>query len=611
MRIDNAQLIDDRSTTQVLPAHPAIISILQIEQQDSIASVLEILRQQNKPVLLVLPEREGVFSQLDHFERLRAFLNRGQGPPFLHFVMPTRRTKERILAAQYGFQISASDEEALQAVLAHYSSLQPRKEAKLAPSLRNTGPITPLPETNPFFSASQVAPLGEMDTSLKTKQTTLAPETDTSFRTKQAAPLPETDTSFRTSQVQVTPLPQTPSFAPTPALQLTKRQPYLLIALIIVVLLMGSVVLIPMMLMPVQPKTNTAAIAPTTVGTLTLGDSGQYDPATTVGYNDIVNLSLHSLTNPHTAMAYFAWLMPDQTNDDAIPLLLGRLSVNGGNATVHYASPAHMNLLAQYSGVRITEQAANTTPSTPSLDPQTWRWEGWVPHTPTPGDEKQYSLLSHLRHLLAQDPTLQANNISGGLVIWMTRNVAKVEEWSSAAQGGWGAQMPNDAADLIHRHFLRILDYIDGSSYVWQDVPAGSSWLVDPVAGKLGLLSYTQGQEPPGFLQHVDIHLTGLAGSPGHTVAQQKVAIQVDGVISRMINDLTQVRKDAVQLVKLNDDQLRQPGTLTLLNEMASLTTEVKGGWFDPTTNENMGGVIWLNARIQQLAAIPLQASSH
>ena len=611
MRIDNAQLIDDRSTSQVLPAHPAIISILQIEQHDSIASVLEILRQQNKPVLLVLPEREGVFSQLDHFERLRAFLNRGQGPPFLHFVMPPRRTKERILAAQYAFQVSASDEEALQAVLAHYSSLPARKEAKpSAPSPRNTGPITPLPETNPFFSASQVAPLGRVDTSVRTKQATPPVEMDTSARARQVTPPAETDTSFRKSQVQVAPLPQTPSFAPTPTPNPTKRQPYLLIALIIMVLLVGSVVLVPMMLIPVQPKTNVAAVAPTTVGTLTLGDSGQYDPATTVGYNDIVNLSLHSLTNPHAGMAYFAWFMPDQTNDDAIPLLLGRLSVKGGNATIHYASPAHTNLLAQYSGVRITEQPASTTPSTPSLDPQTWRWEGWVPHTPTPGDEKQYSLLSHLRHLLAQYPTLQANNISGGLVIWMPRNVSKVEEWSSAAQGGWGAQMPNDAAALLHRHFLRILDYIDGSSYVWQDVPAGSPWLVDSVAGKLGLLSYTQSQEPPGFLQHVDIHLTGLAGSPGHTVEQQKVAIQVDGVISRMINDLEQVRKDAVQLVKLNDDQLRQPGTLTLLNEMASLTTEVKGGWFDPTTNENIGGVIWLSARIQQLATISLQASS-
>src|SRR5262249_49637674 len=247
--------------------------------------------------------------------------------------------------------------------------------------------------------------------------------------------------------------------------------------------------------------------------------------------------------------------------------LLGRLSVNAGNATLQYTSPAHTNLLAQYSGVRITEQPAKGDPDTPSQDPKTWRWEGWIPHIPTPGDAHQYSMLSHFRHLLAKDPTLQANKISGGLVIWMTRNVAKVEEWSSAAQGSWG----DGNADLIHRHMLRILDYLDGQAYVGQDVPAGSEWLGDPVGGKLGLLSYTQGQQPPGYLQHVELHLNGLASSPGHTEEQKKVAIQVHDVITRMIDDLTQVRKDAAQLVQRSNDQLLQPDALTLLNEMATL----------------------------------------
>ena len=187
----------------------------------------------------------------------------------------------------------------------------------------------------------------------------------------------------------------------------------------------------------------------------------------------------------------------------------------------------------------------------------------------------------------------------------MKRNVGKVEEWSSAAQGSWG----DGNADLIHRHMLRILDYLDGQAYVWQDVPAGSEWLVDPVAGKLGLLSYTQGQQPPGYLQHVDIHLNGLASSPGHTEEQKKVAIQVDGVIARMINDLTKVRQDAVQLVQRSNDQLLQPDALALLNEMATLTKGVSSGWFDATTDENQGGVVWLSARIQQLATVSLTAS--
>jgi hypothetical protein len=343
---------------------------------------------------------------------------------------------------------------------------------------------------------------------------------------------------------------------------------------------------------------------------LAFTDSGQYDPGITVGYNDIVTLSLHSAATPQAGNAYLVWLLPDKGDDTTVPLLLGHLSVNGGNAALRYVSPAHTNLLAQYSRVRITEQPANNDSSTPSPDPKTWRWEGALPNVPTPGDVHKYSLLSHLRHLLAKDPTLQNNQIPGGLAIWMTRNMAKVQEWSGAARGGWGSQMSDGDADLIHRHLIRILNYLDGQAYVWQDVPAGSPWLAEPsLPGKLGLLSYTQDQDPPGYLQHVDHHLTGLADSPDHTQEQEKVAIQVHDVITKTIKDLTQVRKDAAQLVQRSNEQLRQPDTLTLLNEMATLTTEVNSGWFDAATHQNQGGVMWVYARIQQLATISLQVS--
>jgi hypothetical protein len=188
----------------------------------------------------------------------------------------------------------------------------------------------------------------------------------------------------------------------------------------------------------------------------------------------------------------------------------------------------------------------------------------------------------------------------------MTRNVSKVEEWSSAAQGSWG----NGDTDLIHKQLIRILDYLDGQAYAWQDVPAESPWLVDPQAGKFGLLSYTQDQQPPGYLQHVDIHLNGLVSSPGHTEEQKETAIQVESVIARMINDLTQVRKDAVLSVQRNNAQLLQTDTLTLLNEMVTLTTEANSGWFDTTTHKNVGGTVWLNAEIQQLAMISLGTSN-
>jgi eukaryotic-like serine/threonine-protein kinase len=421
--------------------------------------------------------------------------------------------------------------------------------------------------------------------------------------TQQSQPL-----QLKDSQSQLPPVP-TVRFSPTPPLPRTVQSKRAwkgkLIACFVVLFMLVSSTIASLYMLQRQ-----SGQASPTMDTLTFSDSQQYDPSKTVGYNDKVTLSLHSLTTPQAGMDYFAWLMPDQRDGTASPLLLGRLSVNAGNAALEYDSPAHTNLLAQYSGVRIIEQPANGDPSSPSSDPKTWRWEGWIPNKQTPGDESHYSLLDHLRHLLAKDPTLQENGIAGGLVTWMMQNVGKVQEWSSAAQGNWGSQMPDGDADLIHRHLLRILDYLDGQSYVWQDVPIESPWLVDEVAGKLGLLSYTQDQKTPGYLQHVDIHLQGLAGSPGHTEEQKKGAIQEEDFIARMIKDLTIVRDDARTLVKLSNADLRRTDTLTLLNKMLSLTTEANSGWFDATTRANQGGAIRLSMRIQQLATISLQTSN-
>jgi hypothetical protein len=87
------------------------------------------------------------------------------------------------------------------------------------------------------------------------------------------------------------------------------------------------------------------------------------------------------------------------------------------------------------------------------------------------------------------------------------------------------------------------------------------------------------------------------------------LAIQVDGVITKMENDVMQIRRDAIQLVARTSSQMRHPDTLTLLNDMVSRTNEIKSGWFDATSGEDIGGVVWLQARIQQLATIVIQKS--
>jgi hypothetical protein len=390
---------------------------------------------------------------------------------------------------------------------------------------------------------------------------------------------------------------------PSPQTLPKTRQPLLSARKMALFLVISALLLPVMLLIPTRPTHPVHPIpAAIPVGTFSFESSNQFNPTLTQGYNDIVKLSLSRIPAPPQGFFYAAWLMPDPSDDSTVPLLLGIFHAE--SITVTYSSPDHTNLLARYSGVRITIQPANSRPETPSLDPKTWKWQGFLPNGASPGDEDHYSLLSHLRHLLARDPTLQANDIPGGLVLWLTQNVSKIEEWAGSAQGDWhGMQISAESADQIHRHLLRILEYLDGMFYYERDVPAGSPWIVDPLAGKIGLLDRVQNQQPPAFLVHVDIHLTGLANAPGHTMQQQQLAILIDTVITRMKRDLQQVRKDAALLVTMNAQQLRQLSNQAPLNEIAHLTSEVNSGWFDTQTGENIGGVLWMTSRLQQLAS--------
>ncbi|MBE3561775.1 MAG: hypothetical protein IMW89_21510 [Ktedonobacteraceae bacterium] len=313
-------------------------------------------------------------------------------------------------------------------------------------------------------------------------------------------------------------------------------------------------------------------------------------------------------------MRYRAWLLPDVGDDTTMPLLLGTFA--GGSVELTYADERHRNLLATYSGMRITvEPEAKTpkvSPELPSQNPATWRWEGFIANLPTPGDPAHASFLSHVRHLLAREPTLQANQMPGGLALWLTRNVAKLAEWASAAQGNWqGAQTSEGEAAQIHRHLLRILEYVDGLFYYTRDVPAGSPWLVDRVAGKIGLLNSVPDQNPPALLTHVALHLTGLTSSPGHTEQQKQLVLLMEKVIEQMQTDMQQVRQDAVALVKKTPQQLQQPESRTTLNHLVLLTSRLTSGWLDTASGTNLGGVVWMSSRLQQLATISLLASKH
>jgi hypothetical protein len=361
-------------------------------------------------------------------------------------------------------------------------------------------------------------------------------------------------------------------------------------------------------------KFNTAAAPPVAslnkiVGHVLFSSSGQINENTSQGIGDQVELDLSNIPDPAAGKSYYAWLL----NDDPVEgkaLLLGQLQVTHGLVHFQYSGDQqHTNLLEVTNRLLVTEEDAAITPSTPSLDKNTWRYMAEFPQKPNPLDTiHHFSLLSHLRHLLASDPTLQLLGMPGGLDIWLFRNAQKILEWSGSARDDWASQ----STALMHRHIIRVLDYLDGLSYVQNDVPIDSPVLVNERIARVSLLEFdVQHQSPPGFLYHIALHLHGMAESPGATSAQKSLAIQIDTAISKVQALLEQVRQDAKKLVMMTDAQLLQPATLSLLDDMVKHAQDAFIGQFDPTTGEIQDGVTQIHYAIQRLATIDVAVVSN
>jgi hypothetical protein len=581
MRIDIASHLsstedDQQQTTLIHSSADELkgLHVIQIEPEDEFESILMALRLQSEPVILLLPEQSQAFSDPAHFEQLRQICT----PDKVSLVLPKSRIKALArYAHQYGFSFASSVEKAAQLLPLHEEE-EHEQRSEAVPTV-SSGPLAGMqPETNEVPTESTQEHLGTSG---------IEPETIATQWPPQSVPSS----------------PQTPPVAPARR-KLSTRRVSLLATMVALVVIAGAV-LLPALFSEQPGLMQPGAVpAATTVGQIAFTSSGQLDPSSSKGLNDIVTVSLSDLSAPTSGNAFYAWLMPDKSDDTTRPLLLGKLSIKQGKAQLTYAHPDHQNLLASYSGFLVTEQESNPQPMTSPLNPQAWRYVGSVPNTPTPGDEQHFSLLSHMRHLLAKDPDLQKIGLQGGLDIWLFRNAGKIFEWSNAARDSWAG---GQQTDLIHRHMIRILDYLDGA-YVYNsgDVPLGSPLLVDPKMGRIGLLEVSQTQALPAYLTHVDLHLNGLANSPGHTEAQRQLAFQIDTALKKDMSFLQAVRQDAVKLVKMDDGQLKSNEALSLLNDMVINATNAYTGQLDPKTGGNINGIVWVHSKLQGLATMPV-----
>jgi len=344
------------------------------------------------------------------------------------------------------------------------------------------------------------------------------------------------------------------------------------------------------------------------VGQFAFLSSGQANDSGSQGIADQVQVDLHAIQGPSEGKSYYAWLLPDK--DDLPAMFLGTIVIRGETGHMIYSDPHHTNLLAHSSGLLITEQDATPIPHLPSPNKSDWRYLAQIPQTLPAGSGQQYSLLDHLRHLLAEDPTLKAHGLPGGLAPWLYHNTKIVYELSTSARDGWYAG-ESAASALLRSHLIQVLAYLDGASYVARDLPATTRVPAQAnPGGGIGLLEYEQEQNPAGCLKHVALHTNGVASSPGSNTSLRQQAAQITTAIGYITAWLEKVRQDITKLIVMTNQQLQQPEAGKLLNDMAlnaTLAWNGQGGQSGGIGQED--GVQWVYLHIQRLTTMDITAA--
>jgi hypothetical protein len=219
-------------------------------------------------------------------------------------------------------------------------------------------------------------------------------------------------------------------------------------------------------------------------------------------------------------------------------------------------------------------------------------------------------MLDHLRHLLVESPELAIRGLHGGLAFWFVRNTATVSELANSLADDWQKK----DAHAIRQQTIRILDYLDGASFVNNDVPPGTPMLADAQTARVALLGPAphdadppgyvyQDEAPPGYTYLIQMHMNGALLTPQSTSQQRQLATQINRAIDSAKRILTQVYQDAKQLIHLTDAQLLQQPGLTLLNDLTTQAQYAYTGRPNPSAGTSQGGVLWIYDNLQRLAS--------
>ena len=403
-----------------------------------------------------------------------------------------------------------------------------------------------------------------------------------------------------------------------------------LIALIVILIILLVLTTLGALFLFTQKNVKTTSAVPV-VGRVSLLSSGQLYLNNNQGINDEVLLDLHNIPALGSGKSYYAWLLGDASQTDVSWVLLGKLSVNGGN--VHFLSPgdvAHSNLLNDLSRFLITEGDATTMPMNPLLDQSNWRYYAEIYQLPSLKDPNHFSLLDHLRHLIVQAPELKALGLSGGLSIWLMRNVQEISKWALSAKERWEIH----DAPFMRQQLVNILYYLDGecTSADLQGLPAGVTTapenatiahiahfaLLNPCVQEEQEQAETLKQvfqhTPHNYVDHLLFHMAGVLLSPGATPNQRSVALHLNTAINNVKNWLGQVHLDALQLIQMSDAQLTQDSAFTILGDLEANARYAFAGRTDPNTGDMQQGAEWIFDNTQRLVTLdvtPYSAQSN
>jgi hypothetical protein len=347
-----------------------------------------------------------------------------------------------------------------------------------------------------------------------------------------------------------------------------------------------------------------SAAASQVVGHVFFLSSGQLNKNSNQGIDDELQINLNSIPAPDAGKRYYAWLLSDKSQSLQTSILLTTLAINHGVAQFLYKSPQHINLLEKMCCFLITQEDANSAPINPSPDRSTWRYYSEIPQIP---GSNHLSVLNHLRQLLSNDPRLDTLGLPGGLDNWLVRNTGDILIRSGSARDYWKTQ----GTDFMRNQLIRILDYLDGQTYIQADVPTGTPLLIDKNIAGVALLEFDkQKQDPPGYLDQIGRHLESLDTTPGASARQRMLADQINTGLNQVTRWLGKVRTDAVQLVGKSPAQLLLPSSLSLLDDMQMQAFFAYVGRLNPSTNEIEPGVTQIHHDLQLLATLDVTSYS-